>query len=177
MAIVVDRLPMAEWRQRAVSRRCRSAVSSPGAPSRKVAPPGENSSTPISASSARITSMPCGFHCAPEGFSLIKTSPDVPRVVRDEQARELWPGTEAIGKRIRFGDLKSTAPWQTVVGVVGRVKHTARDGQPHRGGCRRCRRRPARFVTVRATAIDQITSSVRSRCVDDPNLPIYRMRR
>ena len=56
-------------------------------------------------------------------------TPDKPRVVIVDEfmAGELWPGQDPIGKRIRFGDLKSTAPWLTVVGVVGRVKQYGLD--------------------------------------------------
>jgi predicted permease len=47
-------------------------------------------------------------------------------VIIDEfMARELWPGQDAVGKRIRLGDLNATGPWITVVGVVGRVKQYA----------------------------------------------------
>src|SRR6185295_3356430 len=54
---------------------------------------------------------------------------DKPRVVLVDEymAAQLWPGEDALGKRIRFGDLKSTLPWKTVVGVVGRVKQYALD--------------------------------------------------
>ncbi len=101
-------------------------------------------------------------------------------VVDEFMAQELWPGTDPIGKRIRFGDLKSTAPWQTVVGVVGRVKHYGLDTagriavyMPHTQATSR-----ALYVVVRSTADpDTIAGAVRQQVRDlDPNLPIYRMR-
>ncbi len=42
-------------------------------------------------------------------------------VVDDNLAREYWPNESAIGKRMRNG---STAPWATIVGIVGHVKHS-----------------------------------------------------
>jgi putative ABC transport system permease protein len=40
-------------------------------------------------------------------------------IVNEEMARRLWPGQNALGRRLRFGDAASRAPWRTVVGVVG----------------------------------------------------------
>ena len=51
-----------------------------------------------------------------------------PRVViiDDFMAQQLWPNEEPLGKRIRSGgiDASATAPWQTVVGVVGASSST-----------------------------------------------------
>ncbi len=100
-------------------------------------------------------------------------------IVDEYMARELWPGQDPIGKRIRFGDLKSTAPWQTVVGVVGRVKHYGLDSdgriavyRPHTQATSR-----AMYVVVRADTPDAVAGAVREQVrALDPNLPIYRMR-
>ena len=107
---------------------------------------------------------------------------DAPRVVVVDEfmAQELWPGADPIGKRIRFGDLKSTAPWQTVVGVVGRVKHYGLDSSgrisvymPHTQATSR-----ALYVTVRTNGeAEAVAAAVRQQVRElDPNLPIYRMR-
>ena len=40
-------------------------------------------------------------------------------------AQQLWPGQDAVGKRIRLGGIGPDEPWMTVVGVVGRVKQDA----------------------------------------------------
>ena len=42
-------------------------------------------------------------------------------IVNDQLARKAWPNESPLGKRIRLGG--SDAPWATVVGVVGTVKH------------------------------------------------------
>jgi predicted permease len=107
---------------------------------------------------------------------------DVPRVVIVDEfmARELWPGEDAVGKRIRFGDLKSTAPWQTVVGVVGRVKQYGleQDGRiavyvPHTQAPARALYVVARSDRDAAALAPAVRAQVRAL---DPNLPIYRMR-
>ena len=101
-------------------------------------------------------------------------------IVDEFMASELWPGQDAIGKRIRFGDVNSTGPWRTVVGVAGRVKQYAlgRDGRiavylPHGQATTR-----ALYVTVRsdtdtAVVMPAIQRELRAM---DANLPIYRMR-
>jgi predicted permease len=54
------------------------------------------------------------------------TSPKV--VIVDEyMARQLWPDQNPIGQRIHYGGLSDNEPWETVVGVVGRVKQYTLD--------------------------------------------------
>jgi len=38
-------------------------------------------------------------------------------------AQQLWPDENPIGKRVRFGRRDPTAPWRTIIGVVGNVEH------------------------------------------------------
>jgi predicted permease len=46
-------------------------------------------------------------------------------VITDGLARRLWPGRDAIGKRLKLGFGPPDAdPWRTVIGVVGTVKQT-----------------------------------------------------
>jgi hypothetical protein len=42
-------------------------------------------------------------------------------LVDEYMANQLWPGQDPIGKRIHIVQFESKYPWQTVVGVVGRV--------------------------------------------------------
>jgi predicted permease len=51
-------------------------------------------------------------------------------VIDDAMAHQVWPNEAAIGKRIRLGgiDAQASAPWLTIVGVVGRVKQYTLDG-------------------------------------------------
>lgn len=39
-------------------------------------------------------------------------------IINEAAARHLWPGDDAVGKRLRLGDERSVEPWLTVVGVV-----------------------------------------------------------
>jgi predicted permease len=55
------------------------------------------------------------------------TTPRV-TIVDERMARDLWPGQDPIGKRIRSGGLSSTTPWITVIGVVGSVKQYTLEG-------------------------------------------------
>jgi putative ABC transport system permease protein len=48
-------------------------------------------------------------------------------IVDERLAREYWPGSSALGKRIRFGPPESNEPWHTIVGVVGAVRHERLD--------------------------------------------------
>ena len=46
-----------------------------------------------------------------------------PVIVSDGVVRRFWPAEDPIGKRVKFGALTSSAPWMTIVGVVGDVKY------------------------------------------------------
>jgi predicted permease len=101
-------------------------------------------------------------------------------IVDEFMASEYWPNQDPIGKRVRFGDLKSTAPHRTVVGVVGRVKQYGLDTDgrialyvPHtQSGTR------ALYVTVRTEADPAaLAASVKAQIrAIDPDLPVYRVR-
>ena len=60
-------------------------------------------------------------------------------LVDEYMAEQLWPGENPIGKRIHIVELQSDDPWQTVVGVVGRVKQG--HSIPTRGLLSMCRKR------------------------------------
>jgi putative ABC transport system permease protein len=48
-------------------------------------------------------------------------------VVNDTMARQVWPGADPVGRRLRF---KGRDRWVTVVGVVGDVKHGGLGDEP-----------------------------------------------
>jgi putative ABC transport system permease protein len=43
-------------------------------------------------------------------------------IVNEAMARLHWPGDSPLGKRVKYGNFRSTAPWAEVVGVVGDVR-------------------------------------------------------
>jgi predicted permease len=101
-------------------------------------------------------------------------------IVDEVMAAELWPGSDPIGRRIRFGDVKSNAPWRTVVGLAGRIRQYALDKDdrmavylPHAQATTR-----AMYVTVRGEGDPAALAPAVRRAVSelDPNLPIYRLR-
>jgi predicted permease len=51
-----------------------------------------------------------------------ETSPRV-TVIDETMAQTYWPNVDPIGKRLKRGGGPSTAPWMTVVGVVGHVRY------------------------------------------------------
>jgi putative ABC transport system permease protein len=48
-------------------------------------------------------------------------------IVNELLARAVWPDQDPIGRQIKWGTNASTAPWMTVVGVVGDVKQSTLD--------------------------------------------------
>jgi predicted permease len=101
-----------------------------------------------------------------------------PVVVIDENlAARYWPGQDPIGKRVRRG---SSAPWMTVVGVVGHVLHTSLAGETDKGtyyGCLYQRPIPGTSFVVRtppgtaASAEAVIGGAVAGL---DPTIPVQR---
>ncbi|MGC2285992.1 MAG: ABC transporter permease [Candidatus Acidiferrum sp.] len=48
-------------------------------------------------------------------------------LINQTMARNYWPGEDAVGKRFRLGSYKETAPWITIVGIVGDVHQAGLD--------------------------------------------------
>ena len=109
---------------------------------------------------------------------------EVPRVVivDERMAKDLWPGENPLGKRIRTGgmDARADAPWMTVVGVVGRIKQDALDVDSRMAVYFPHRQVPVRamnLVVRTASAPAGITAAVRKEIREiDPDLPIYNVR-
>ena len=59
--------------------------------------------------------------------------PDAPpvTVISESLARRVWPGGDAVGKRIKLGDEAGQEPWRTVVGVVGDIRQSPFDQEFH----------------------------------------------
>jgi predicted permease len=101
-------------------------------------------------------------------------------IVDQRMAEELWPNASPVGKRLKFGDAASESPWETVVGVVGRVKQYALDADSRMALYRPQTQRPARtlYVVLRTTGdaaslARAVTAAVHAI---DPEAPVYRLR-
>jgi predicted permease len=111
----------------------------------------------------------------------IRSAPRV-IVIDTRMAGELWPGEDAIGKRVRRGgfDASSTAPWMTVVGVVGHVKQDALDADSRMAMYLPHLQFPARAlnVVVRSAAVPEaLAASVRREITAvDAELPVFRVK-
>jgi len=107
---------------------------------------------------------------------------DAPKVaIIDERlARAMWPGQSAIGRRIRESAEPADAPWNTVVGVVGHIRHSTleEDSRPqvYWNYWQRGQDRMALVVKTRgdpAALMKSIATAVRSV---DPEQPLYDVR-
>jgi predicted permease len=101
-------------------------------------------------------------------------------IVDEYMADQLWPGQDPIGKRIHIVELPSKDPWQTVVGVVGRVKQDSLDSNPRIAFYLSHTQFPTRAMTVAlrghtdpAAMLSSSKSELRNL---DPDLPMYRVR-
>lgn len=72
-----------------------------------------------------------------DGREFDRSDPAGVAIVNEDMARILWPGQTALGRRIRFGDDASNAPWRTVIGVA-----------PNIGGTPMAGARPSAFAYV-----------------------------
>jgi predicted permease len=101
-------------------------------------------------------------------------------IVDEYMAEQLWPGQDPIGKRIHIVELPSNDPWQTVVGVVGRVKQDSLDSNPRIAFYLAHTQFPTRALTVALrgrTDPAAMLSTTKSELHDlDPDLPMYRVR-
>lgn len=95
-------------------------------------------------------------------------------IIDERLARTLWPGTSALGRRLREG---KGMPWSTVVGVVGHIRHTGLDDdsdpQVYWNYPQRAQERMALVVKTRgnpAALTRSIAAAVREV---DPEQPIY----
>jgi putative ABC transport system permease protein len=48
-------------------------------------------------------------------------------IINETMARQYWPGENAVGKRLKFGDPDEDVPWVTIVGIAGDVRQMGID--------------------------------------------------
>ena len=107
------------------------------------------------------------------------TSPKV--VVIDEyMAQQLWPNQDPIGRRIHYGGVTDNNPWETVVGVVGRVKQYTLDSDSRIALYRAQSQYPTRAMNVvlRSGADPAaLAPAVKQQIHElDSDLPLYNVR-
>jgi predicted permease len=100
-------------------------------------------------------------------------------VIIDEfMAEQLWPGQDAVGKRIHM--VESEVPWLTVAGVVGRVKHESLDSDPRIAFYLPQTQYPSRAMTVVMRSQGDpsaLSPSIKKELRGiDPDLPMYSVR-
>jgi predicted permease len=106
---------------------------------------------------------------------------DQPRavIVDARLARDLFPGENPVGRRLKYGDAASQSPWETIVGVVGDVSQYALGADSRIALYRPITQSGARsqFVVVRTTGDARALAPDVTRVVRgiDAELPIYRM--
>ena len=84
-------------------------------------------------------------------------------IVTESLARRSWPATTAVGKRLKFGASDSSAPWMTVVGVVGDLRYRDLDSPP-----------PAIYVPLRQAPFPPRFLIVRASVEDGPVVSMTR---
>lgn len=108
------------------------------------------------------------------------TTKPVVVIVDEYMAEQLWPGQDPIGKRIHIVEFQAKDPWQTVVGVVGRVKQDSLDSDPRIAFYVPHTQFPTRAMTVAfrgSTSPSELLATSRSQLRGlDPDLPMYQVR-
>ena len=108
------------------------------------------------------------------------TTKPIAVIVDEYMAEQLWPGQDPIGKRIHIVELPSKDPWQTVVGVVGRVKQDSLDSDPRIAFYLAHTQFPTRALTVAfrsSTDAASMLAAAKSELRNlDPDLPMYHVR-
>ena len=108
------------------------------------------------------------------------TTKPIAVLVDEYMAEQLWPGQDPIGKRIHIVELQSKDPWQTVVGVVGRVKQDSLDSEPRIAFYLAHSQFPTRAMTVafrgRTDPAAMLSAAKTVLQGLDPDLPMYYVR-
>jgi putative ABC transport system permease protein len=98
-------------------------------------------------------------------------------VISDMTARQQWPGTDPLGKRIQLGGRDDEKLWATIVGVVGDVRQYALDVPPTPQAYELYLQNPPNrpIVVIRSTiGAAALTSAVKAQILNlDSSVPVY----
>jgi hypothetical protein len=106
-----------------------------------------------------------------------ETAPPV-IIINDAMAKKYWPRGNALGARIHIGPPDPTAPWITVVGIVGNVRNDPTKLEPEPTMYLPIRQQPSGDAFVVRTPGDPLllTNSVRRTIASfDPAMPMYKV--
>ena len=96
-------------------------------------------------------------------------------IVSESLARRAWPGSNAVGKRLKFGSPERSGPWMTVVGIVGDLRYRDLEAPPPAIYVPLAQTPfPPRFLIVRTSVKDAPVLSMTRRVVKeiDPDEPV-----
>jgi putative ABC transport system permease protein len=108
-----------------------------------------------------------------------RDSADAPpaALVSEKLAKRFWPGSSALGHRIRLGDAQSKEPWLTIVGVVPEITYDAWVHEPPSAIYLPFRQSPTShaFVAVRADVDPKALIPLIRPAVSaiDPEQPVF----
>jgi putative ABC transport system permease protein len=98
-------------------------------------------------------------------------------MINQTMARKFWPGEDPIGRRVKLGGTPERAPWLTVIGVVGDVRHFGLDSEPRAELYRAYAVNPlgAPILAIRtrtdaAAMVETLAATIRGV---DPEIPTY----
>jgi putative ABC transport system permease protein len=104
-------------------------------------------------------------------------NPAAVAMVNQTMARQFWPGLDPVGRRIKLGSNPENAPWITVVGVVGDVRHFGLEAEPrpelYRTYAVNPLGAPYLVARVRANAGPMASDLAGKIRAFDPNLAVY----
>ena len=101
-------------------------------------------------------------------------------IVNKMLAEQFWPGADAVGQRLRLGELNENNPWLTVVGVVSNVQQDEVDEKLSPTLYLPIEQEVPRFVSIVLRTTDnpmRYSESLRKAVQEiDPDLPVYWVR-
>ncbi|MBO0723389.1 MAG: ABC transporter permease, partial [Blastocatellia bacterium] len=101
-------------------------------------------------------------------------------IINEEMARLYWPGEDPIGKRLRVQAPLNFAPWATVIGVVGNVRHNGLDHDPAPAFYRPHQQHPRGDMTLVVKAREdplRLAGAIRNQVREmDKDLPVANLR-
>jgi putative ABC transport system permease protein len=98
-------------------------------------------------------------------------------IISQLAARQMWPGEDALGKHIQVGTRNDSAPWATIVGVVGDIRQYRLDSTPTAEVYLTFAQAPLTFPTIvirSKDSPDELEHAVEQQVAGlDKNVPVF----